>query len=335
MSIEMLGMLGVLAGGIVLLIFGGDLLVRGAVALADRLGVPALLVGLTVVAFGTSAPELALNMVAASKGNSALSFGNIVGSNIANIGLILGLSAIIAPLVVNASVIKRELPIMVLATLLTAGLMMRGELGLTRIDGVILLVGFLATMVLLFKAGRSSEGDTLSDEAKELAKQGHKSVGLASLLCLGGLGGLVGGGYLAEMGAVGVAKGLGWSDDLIGLTVVAVATSLPELVTSITAVRRGQVDIAVGNVVGSNIFNLLLVMGATALIAPVPVPDGGMVALAAMVALSLVLIPMTRSANQTISRVEGMLLVVAYFGYMAYAVMQSGGSAIVDTGGAG
>jgi cation:H+ antiporter len=337
-----------LVAGVALLILGGDQLVRGAVALASRLGVPALLVGLTVVAFGTSAPELALNIVAATKGNDGLSFGNVVGSNIANVGLILGISAIVCPLLVNSSVVKRELPLMLLATGLLLGLvaiplapvMWRAPQGatpineLTRLEGGMLLVGFVVVLGLIMRAGLKNRDAREHFESEASAVEEHAGLPGAVVRVVVGLLGLLGGGWLAEYGASAIARDIGMSDELIGLTVVAIATSLPELATSLQAVRRGSVDIAVGNVVGSNIFNILLVLGATAAVNPVSIPADGLVPLGVMALTSLALLPMVLTGGRVVSRVEGTLLLIAYAGFMAWSVWAAGAPSLADAGGA-
>ena len=332
----------VLAGGIVLLLGGGELLVRGAVAMAERLGVSPLLIGLTVVAFGTSAPELALNLAAAVNGNSGLSFGNIIGSNIANIGLILGVAAMIQPMRVHASVIRRELPLMLVVTLVAATLAlwprpetwMSAGAGLSRLDGGILVGLFAVFLIYTTLAARRQRGpksDVLF--VQEVVEFGEGSrrrpLSIAVALFLGGLVMLVVGGKLSEMGATGIARALGWSDEVIGLTVVAVATSLPELATSIIAARKGHADIAVGNVVGSNIFNVTLVLGVTACVHPVALPARGIESLFMMVLLSVLLIPMSRTHGRMLSRFEGFILLVLYGGAMAYEVAK----AMSDAGG--
>lgn len=323
-----------LGAGVALLIIGGDVLVRGAVAIADRLGVPAIIIGLTVVAFGTSAPELALNIAAAVKGNDELSFGNIIGSNIANMGLILGLSAMVLPLLVNNSVVRRELPLMIVASVATAAIAIfplgSGEWGnglLSRLDGAFLLGGFVLTMALIFRSAKkcSSEGglglDAEIEELREAARR--KPVWRGVVMVLLGLGALVAGGQMSERSASLIAGAMGMSDEMIGLTVVAVATSLPELATSLAAIRRGQVDIAVGNVVGSNLFNLLLVLGVTSSIAPVDVPGGGYAALGVMLVLSVLLVPMSMTGGRTVSRIEGGVLLTIWGSYMAWTVVDA------------
>ncbi|MCA9294416.1 MAG: calcium/sodium antiporter [Phycisphaerales bacterium] len=334
----MLGYILVFAVGVVVLVAGGELLVRGAVSLADRLGVKPVVIGLTVVAFGTSAPELALNLVAALRGNSALCFGNIVGSNIANIGLILGLCALIQPLKVATSVIRRELPLMLVASGLVVAFLLlptgEGAFGagaLSALEGSVLLGFFVATLWMIFRGARR-EGKVAPFEAEvremEAAVKQAKFAGPVGLVVVG-LSGLVVGGRLSELGAAGLARSLGVSDEVIGLTIVAIATSLPELVTSFLSVRRGHVDLAVGNVVGSNIFNLLFVLALTSLVRPIDMPPGGRVELVVMAALALLLWPMSRTHGSTVSRLEGLTLLAVYVGLMAWTVWRAmpGGAA--------
>ncbi len=302
---------------------------RGAIAMAARLGISPLVIGLTVVAFGTSAPELALNVVAAVNGNTELSFGNIVGSNIANIGLILGLSALIKPMHVKATLVTREIPLMLFATFAFIALAyanptaFEGLPGLARLDGVILLVLFALTFLFILRLSRSegvADGLVSEEEQAQMVSARRTPLGLSVLLFLFGLGLLMGGGKLAETGAVQIAASLGMSNELIGLTVVAIATSLPELATSLMAARRGHVDIAVGNVVGSNLFNILLVMGVTSSVAPVPLPQLALSSLIVMALLSVLIWPMSVTAGRMISRIEGGVLLALYFGYMGYEV---------------
>lgn len=312
-----------LVSGVALLIAGGETLVRGAGALARRLGVPLLIVGLTVVAFGTSAPELALNIIAAINENTGLSFGNVIGSNIANVGLILGIAALIAPLAVHASVVKREIPVMVLASGATVamGLLTIFEPSHVygQIDGVIFLIAFVLFIYWTFVRARASRQDFEKAVADVPEKADRLSLAVAMVVI--GLLLLAIGGNLTERSASSIAAALGMSDEMIGLTVVALATSLPELVTCVIAVRKGQADIAVGNVVGSNIFNLLLVFGVTALIRPIPVPPiGGAISLFVMLGFALVLIPMSCTPSTRLSRVEGGVLLAGYLGYMVYEI---------------
>jgi cation:H+ antiporter len=318
--------LGLFAAGALLLLLGGDLLVRGALVLAERGGVRPLTIGLTIVAFGTSAPELALNVAAAIGGATALSFGNMVGSCLANTGLILGLSALLRPFKVQSSLLKRELPVLLgtvcaLITLtLLPGHVAEDKPGLTRVDGLLLLVGFgLFLRLLLCSARRPAEvGTALAEEVRAVVQsEPVVSARLALAMTLGGLALLGFGGKLGEVGAVGAATALGLSQQLIGLTVVSVSTTLPELVTTVVAIRRGQSDLALGNVIGSNIFNVLCVLGLVAVIATVPLPTGGLMTLAALLAFTVLLFPMCVSFDWTITRAEGGTLLLLYFCFMA------------------
>lgn len=331
---ELLLSLAMLVGGIALLVVGGDLLVRGAVSLAERRGVPALTIGLTIVAFGTSAPELALNLVVAFTGDTALSFGNMVGSCLANAGLILGMSAMLKPVKVQSSLLRRELPMLLGASLaLIAFMLVPGTFGLpgnkpglSRLDGALLLAGFAVYLGVLLRAARrpAEVGPALVKELKEeVSSEPALSTGKAGGLVLGGLVLLAVGGKLTETGAVRVATLAGLSAQVIGLTVVSLATTLPELVTSIAAIRRGQTDIALGNVVGSNLFNLLFILGLVALVATVPLPLGGLSALLALGLLTLLLFPLCVSFDWTITRPEGALLMLVYVSIIGYQLWLS------------
>jgi cation:H+ antiporter len=318
-----------LVAGLVVLLAGGHWLVNGAVTIARRLGVSTLLVGLTIVAMGTSAPELAFNLIAAHGDNTDLSFGNVVGSNIANIGLILGVASLFRPLNVHGRVIKLELPLLLVASgamfFFAYGLNARplpgGQAGFDRIDGLIMLGFFAAFMAEWIYLGRRDPADPLMEELREQAKA-EGTLPAAVLLVLLGLVCLAGGGKLSEMGAVKIASMLGLSQALIGLTIVAFATSLPELITAVIAIRKGHDDLAVGNVVGSNVFNLLLVLALTAVVAPVAVPvKTGWQDLTVMVGITCVLALMSYS-HRTVTRGEGVLLLVMYLGYMSWGVFR-------------
>ena len=259
-----------LIGGLVLLVVGAEALVRGAARLASRFGIPPLIIGLTVVAFGTSAPETAVSVQASLGGSGDIAVGNVIGSNIANILLILGLSALIAPLVVSRQLIRLDVPVMIGAGLLCYALAWNGSI--SRLDGALLLISLIGYTLFLVAASKREKAPAGDDEfATEFGPdESDKPFAwvFQLLLILLGLGLLVGGSNLLIEGAVGLARALGLSELVIGLTVVAVGTSMPELATSVLAVIKGERDIAVGNVVGSCIFNLLLVLGAGAAVAP-------------------------------------------------------------------
>ena len=322
-----------LALGITLLLGGGEFMVRGAAALAKAVGVSPLIIGLTVVAFGTSAPELAVNLIAAVNGNGDISFGNIIGSNIANIGLIIGVTALIKPLEIHSSVITRELPMMLLATAAAVimGLdhLLRGTVSFyDRADGLLLLllfcifIHYTVSEVLRQRRFRS---DPLFKEAEELGEEdGSDKIGRNILLTVAGMAALVGGGRLTVDAAVALAQAFQVPKVLIGLTLVALGTSLPELVTSIIATYRGQTDIAVGNVVGSNIFNLLFVMGLSSTTKAIPIPSSGFFDLLVMAFLSLLLLPFTITHQKRIVRWEGAVLLLIYLSYTAWITFSMG-----------
>ncbi len=312
--------------GIIVLLLGGYWLVHGSVAIARRLGVSTLVVGLTVVAIGTSSPELFFNVIAATSGHTELSFGNVMGSNIANIGLILGISAVAAPLAVHGRVINKELPwlIGVSVAIVPLALLRLGtsKHGFHWVDGLLMLVVFAVFLRIWYRMGRrEAAADPMLRELSQETKAGPlPSIPAAVAFVVAGLVLLLAGGKLSETGAVTVARWIGFSDALIGLTVVAIATSLPELITSIMAVRKGHTDLAVGNVVGSNFCNLLLVLGATATIADVPVPEWGWFDLSMMIAITLALLLLAKTGRHSITRRRGVALLVAYVAYIAFGV---------------
>lgn len=323
-----------LIAGLALLVVGAEVLVRGAARLAARFGIPPLIIGLTVVAFGTSAPETAVSVQAAVNGSGDLAIGNVLGSNIANVLLILGVTALIAPLVVSRQLIRLDVPIMIGASLLTFALAWDGEL--SRLDGALLFAGVLAYTAFLIVSSRrdkAAEGDEFAAEYG-LHEQPKPRAWLIDLgLLIGGLVLLVGGSNLLVEGAVGLARALGLSELVIGLTVVAVGTSLPELATSVMAVLKGERDIAVGNIVGSNIFNLFCVLGLASLVSPLPIPVAAN-ALAfdfpVMIAVAIACLPIFFSGYR-INRWEGLLFVIYYAAYTLYLVLSAGDRPFAET----
>ncbi|MEX0741573.1 MAG: calcium/sodium antiporter [Phycisphaeraceae bacterium] len=316
--------------GLALLVAGGEFLVRGASTLAARLGVAPVIVGMTVVAFGTSTPELVVNLAAAFRGDSAIGFGNVVGSNIANVGLLLGIVALTYPLVIHRSIVTREIPMMLLASVAAIilafdGLTDGGADTFVRSEGLILLLFFCVFLYYtLSEALRQRETDIFVTELVATTERPNQPPvprwRIASLV-VGGLLLLIAGGELTFRGAVGFAQALGISEVIIGLTIVAVGTSLPELATSFVAARRGQTDMAVGNIVGSNIFNLLFIWGLTVMIAPTAMPAGGRVDLLVMTAFAVVLLPMALT-QQRLSRLEGGVLALGYCAYIGWLAMR-------------
>jgi cation:H+ antiporter len=315
-----------LAAGIALLVAGGEAMVRGAATLAQQLGVSPLVVGLTVVAFGTSAPELAVNVTAALRGSAGLSFGNVIGSNLANVGLILSSAALVRPLAVQGIVITRELPMMLLAS--AAALVMgfdalRAETAARydRGEGILLLLLFAVFLYYtIAETLQRRPEDPFLEQARERRIQAtQRSIWTSASFLALGLAGLALGGHLTVVAALAIAQALGVAKGLIGLTIVAVGTSLPELSATIMAARKGESDLAIGNVVGSNIFNLLFVLGITATIRPVPVPPLGHVDLVAMASFGAVLLVL--SVGRGISRLDAGLLLASYLGYIAWRTL--------------
>jgi cation:H+ antiporter len=318
-----------LAVGLAFLMLGGETVVRGATGLARDVGVSPLVIGLTVVALGTSAPELAVNVIAVSQGAGAISFGNIVGSNMANIGLIVGCTALIRPIEIKGVVVTRELPMMLLATMATIAMgsdvFLRGrqEDVYDLEDGLLLLMFFLVFLYytvgdfLQQRAGNGGNGLPV------LVGEPAGSIWRHALLTIFGLAALIGGADVTVKAAVNVARTFGVPEEVIGLTVLAVGTSLPELVASLTAMLRGHAGLAIGNVVGSNIFNLLLVLGVTSLVGSVPVPSGGHRDLAVVFLFSLILLLVSRTGKRRIIRTEAVVLLLLYFGYLTLRSSQA------------
>lgn len=315
--------------GLAVLIGGGHALVKGASALALRIGVAPILVGLTVVAFGTSTPELVVNVAAALRGNTEIGFGNVVGSNIANIGLLLAVTAVVAPLAIHRTLVVREIPMMILAC--AAALVLGGgrllgdaEAGYARGDGLMLLLLFAVFLYYTIGEAIRQRDDPAILDASVPGMDGGKTPGGLGIgvLIVGGLAALILGGELTVQGAVGVATALGLSETVIGLTIVAVGTSLPEFATTLTAARKGQGDLAIGNIVGSNIYNLLFIWGLSVTLEPSPMPPQGALDLLVMTVLSLLLLPMVISQNR-LGRIEGAVMLIGYMGYIGWLAARS------------
>lgn len=329
MSIEMFAYL---IGGFILLVIGAEVLVRGAARLAARFGISPLIIGLTVVAFGTSAPEMAVSTQSAFMGQGDIAIGNVIGSNIFNVLVVLGLSALIIPLVVSRQLVRFDVPIMIAAGFLAWFLAMDGSY--SRLDGLILLSCIIFyTGYLIVSSLRSGKAVEVDDEYSAAINPQR----FASLINLGyilaGLALLVLGSNLLVSGAVSLAQALGLSELVIGLTIIAAGTSLPELATSLIAAWKGERDIAVGNIVGSNLFNLLAVLGLAGLASPenIAVARSALefdfpVMLAVMVACLPVFF-----AGYRINRWEGALFLGYYIAYTAYLIMQSNGDSFANT----
>lgn len=301
--------------GLVTLYLGGDGLVTAASRLAASFGISPLIIGLTIVAFGTSTPELIVNLSAALQGSNDLALGNVVGSNIANIGLILGVAGMIAPIAVAAHLVRREIPmVMGISALL---LVLALDEDISRVDGVILVVGLvLFNLVFLYLASREQDDQALPDfQAKDAeAIQTPREV----LRLLFGLGLLILGGQLMVEGATNIAKELGVSDLLIGLTLVAFGTSLPELSASIIAAMKNETDILVGNIIGSNIYNILAVLGITAVIEPIPVTEAALQQqFPVMLLYSFMLLPF--ALDRTFTRFESGIFLGGYVAFVVFS----------------
>lgn len=320
----MLGNIAEIFAGLVLLIWGADRFVHGAAATARNLGVAPLLIGLTVVAFATSAPEILVAIVASARGQTDLAVGNAIGSNIANIGLVLGTVAIIRPIEMTSATLRREMPALLAVSLLTVSLFLDSYL--SRVDGFVLLTGLLIVMVWLVRLGlRSSVSDSMTaDYEAEIPRDMPMKtaiiwliIGLATLL--------VGADFMVD-GAIEVARALGVTELVIGILLVALFTSLPELAVSLVAALKGEYGLALGNIVGSNTFNSLAVIGIAAIIHPAALPPSVLsLHIFVLVAFTLVLFAMTYDYDGKghISRLEGIGLLVAFLAYDGYVVAQN------------
>lgn len=305
--------------GLVLLVFGADLLVKGAARLAGNFGVPALVIGLTVVAFGTSAPELAVSVKAAYSGQAELAIANVVGSNIFNVLFILGLAALISPLIISHQLIRQDVPLMVGASVVLV--LMTLNNAIERWEAVILLLGLIAYTTFLFYQGRKKGVDTSDGEVEKMLKA-KVPTWQNVLLVIGGLILLVLGARWLVQSAVEIATLFGVNEAVIGLTIVAAGTSLPEVVTSIVATIRGERDIAVGNVVGSNIFNILCVIGLSGLVSPNPLLAGeqmAMIDIPVMLGVALLCVPLF-FAGATLTRIDGGVFLVLYVAYVWFLI---------------
>ncbi|MBE5851485.1 MAG: calcium/sodium antiporter [Lachnospiraceae bacterium] len=296
--------------GFVMLIKGADLFVEGAASIAERFGIPQLVVGLTIVAMGTSAPEAAVSIASALKGSADITVGNVVGSNVLNVLVILGLTAVITMVPVGITTVKYEIPYMILITVLFLGMGITGN-KITLVEGVFLWIAFIAYLVyLLFQAKKNK------DETQE---ENKKPMWLLFLLTVGGLALVVWGSDVTVDAASNIAKAMGMSERFIGLTIVALGTSLPELCTSVSAATKGKADIAIGNIVGSNVFNILFVVGTTALITPVAFAQNFVVDTTVAI-LSGVLLWVAVVLQKGLKRMAGVIMLVAYAGYFVYLI---------------
>lgn len=308
---DMLIQIVLLVVGFVLLVKGADWFVEGVAGIAEKFGIPQLVIGLTIVAMGTSAPEAAVSITSATKGNAGITIGNVVGSNILNVLVILGLTAVITRVAVQKSTIRYEIPFMLVITLALLGLGLSGN-EISFVEGIILWVLFIIYMAYLFYMAKKQKEEVEDSKEQPVWK----------LILLGVVGAVlvVWGADISVDAASAIAKMFGMSDRLIGLTIVALGTSLPELVTSVTAARKGKADIAIGNIVGSNVFNILFVVGTTALVTPVIFESKFVIDM--LVAFGAgVLLWLGVMKNKELRRPAGILMLLAYAGYFVYLLL--------------
>lgn len=311
--------------GIAILIYSADLLVKGAASISKKLGIPAIVIGLTVVSFGTSAPELIVSLLSAISGKTDIAIGNVVGSNIANILLILGITAIIAKLKVQNNTTWKEIPFALLASLIL--LVMANDTildgsatnAITRTDGLALIGFFCIFMYYTVSLTKNSQKEAKTEDQGEEIKTYHPL--LSSLFIILGVAGLFGGGKLLVDNAVKLATAAGLSEMLIGVTIIAVGTSLPELATSVIAARKGQVDIAVGNIIGSNIFNILWILGVTSIISPLPIRTGtNFDLIIECIATLLLFIAIFTFKKHELRKPEGIFFLLGYIAYTIFVI---------------
>ena len=307
--------------GFIVLVWSADKFVEGAASTAKHLGMPSLLIGILIVGFGTSAPEMVVSAIAAMEGNPGLALGNAIGSNIVNIALILGVTALISPIVVNSNIVKKEMPLLLGIVLISGYLLLDNTL--TFAEGIILLLGFFALVSWSIISALKSKNDTLESEIEDELVENEMSLKAGIFWLVLGLVLLIGSSRLLVWGAVGVAHEFGVSDLIIGSTIVALGTSLPELAASVIAARKGEHDIAIGNVVGSNMFNILAVIGIATIIAPMnniplEVLQRDWIVMLVLTIALLIMAYGFKNKEGKITRLEGMILVVCYVAYNTY-----------------
>ncbi len=309
--------------GLAGLYFGAEWLVRGSGGLALKLGISPLVVGLTIVAFGTSAPELVVSLqfnLGAGKPDAAI--GNVVGSNICNIALILGVAALISPIRTHTQVVRREMPILILVSFLLVAILWDREV--TRLEGGVLVIGILLYTVLSLRLANREDAPAILEEVAELDESKHDKTPKLVAFIVVGLATLVAGSKLLEIGAISVARALGVSDAIIGLTLLAFGTSLPELATSVVAALKRHGDLISGNAIGSCVFNILLIVGATALAKPMLIDGIEPLDLAFMVGLAVLAVPMMLFPRRQLGRFEGVVLLAIYATYCFLLAQREG-----------
>lgn len=310
------------AFGLILLVWSADRFIEGSAVTARHFGMPPLLIGMVIIGFGTSAPEMVVSALAAAQGNPGIALGNAYGSNITNIALILGITALISPIIVSSQVLRKELPILTLVTAIAAWQVWDGEI--SRLDAFVLIGILVGLMTWTIVQGMKKKADTFADEIAQELDIRSMPIRIAALWLIVGLLLLIVSSRILVWGAVEIAQGFGISDMIIGLTVIAIGTSLPELASSVIAARKGEHDIALGNIIGSNLFNTLAVVGIAGLIHPMNVgPEvfsRDMMVMAALTVSIFFLGYGFRGRPSRINRIEGSILLACYIAYTAYLV---------------
>lgn len=314
----------ILLVGFALLIKGADIFVDGASALAKKMGIPPVIVGLTIVSIGTSAPELAVSLISALNGSNNIAIGNVVGSNIFNTLMVLGVTTIVLPIIIHKKNVKNDFIVNTVITILLFiltfdSLFGKGSNIISRFDGLILLIICLAYMVMLVVKAKKTDMPKPTEEL-------NVNVFIKILLIIVGAAGIVIGGQLVVNSASNIASSLGMSEKLVGLTIVAMGTSLPELVTSVVAALKGENEIALGNVLGSNIFNILLILGTSSVISPIVVESGLIVDFGFLIAITLLLylvVFLNKQKEKKLTKLEGIIMVALYAGYIVYIISRN------------
>ncbi|AOR23109.1 calcium/sodium antiporter [Clostridium taeniosporum] len=318
--------------GFILLIKGADIFVDGASTIAKKLGIPAVIVGLTIVSLGTSAPELAISLISGINGSNEITIGNVMGSNIFNTLMVLGTTSVVLPLMIKKSTVKSDFFVNTLVTLLLFiftfdSLFMFNSNIISRLDGFILVLICVAYIIFLIKKSKNISNKDDLEISNELDNSNNKiNILHKVILMIIGVAGIIIGGNLVVDSATNIAFSLGMSEKLVGLTIVAIGTSLPELVTSIVAALKGENDIALGNVLGSNIFNILLILGLSSLINPISVSQTLLTDFIYLIFVNILMVGLVffnKSKEKTLTRLEGFLLIGLYIGYMAYIIIRN------------
>jgi len=300
--------------GFVFLIKGSDFFVDGASSIASLLKIPTIIVGLTIVAFGTSAPEAAVSITSSLTGNNAMAVSNVIGSNLFNILMVIGVSALLGDLLMEKSVLNKDLPFLVAITILFAAFILIGW-NITNIEGIILLIILIAYVLYLIRSSKKSANANKVEKAK-------LSLPKSIIFIVVGLAGIILGGDLVVNSASDIAMALGMSETLVGLTIVAIGTSLPELVTSLTALKKGENQLVIGNVIGSNIFNILFVLGASSAISAIPLDSSLLIDVVFMLAVTILCFIFGKT-QEKYDKKEGIILVALFIVYMAFAILRN------------